>query len=170
MTKWNCINFTDFTTWFFNIDSHDLPLWRITARYQLSSINSWISQVQCHTYVTGNWFIIDYVTAWIIGFFLIQLLKFKKIHWKPCRAQRRPFSQRIIEWISFIYSGAGIRLPTNYIGEKIMMTSSKGNIIRVTGPLWGESTGQKRLSKQSRQRWFETPSGSFWRHCNVYVK
>ena len=118
MNKWNCINFTDFTTWFFNIDSHDLPLWRITARYQLSSINSWISQVQCHTYVTGNWFIIDYVTAWIIGFFLIQLLKFKKIHWKPCRAQRRPFSQRIIEWISFIYSGAGIRLPTNYIGEK----------------------------------------------------
>ena len=24
----------------------------------------------------------------------------------------------------------------------------------------------KRLSKQSRQRWFETPSRSLWRHCN----
>ena len=25
----------------------------------------------------------------------------------------------------------------------------------------------KRLSKQSRRRWFETPSHSLWRHCNV---
>ena len=25
----------------------------------------------------------------------------------------------------------------------------------------------KRLSKQSRRRWFETPSRSSWRHCNV---
>ena len=25
----------------------------------------------------------------------------------------------------------------------------------------------KRLSKQSRSRWFETPSRSLWRHCNV---
>ena len=26
----------------------------------------------------------------------------------------------------------------------------------------------KRLSKQSRRRWFETPSHSLWRHCNDY--
>ena len=25
---------------------------------------------------------------------------------------------------------------------------------------------KKRLSKQSRRRWFETPSRSLWRHCN----
>ena len=25
------------------------------------------------------------------------------------------------------------------------------------------------LSKQSRRRWFETPSRSLWRHCNVYL-
>ena len=25
-----------------------------------------------------------------------------------------------------------------------------------------------RLSKQSRRRWFETPSRSYWRHCNVF--
>ena len=57
-----------------------------------------------------------------------------------------------------------------------MMTSSNGNIFRVTGPLWGESTGgfhsqrpvarsfdvffdlrlNKRLSKQLWGRWFET--------------
>ena len=26
---------------------------------------------------------------------------------------------------------------------------------------------KKRLSKQSRRRWFETPSSSLWRYCNV---
>ena len=69
-----------------------------------------------------------------------------------------------------------------------MMTSSNGNIFRVTGPLCGEFTGpgefptqrpvtrsfdvffdlrvNKRLSKQSRGWWFETPASSLWRHCN----
>ena len=67
-----------------------------------------------------------------------------------------------------------------------MMTN--GNIFRVTGPLWGELTGHrwipltkasgaelwcflwsalsKGMSKQSRHRWFETPSRPLWRHCN----
>ena len=71
----------------------------------------------------------------------------------------------------------------------IMMTSSNGNILRVTGPLCGEFTGpgefptqrpvtrsfdvffdlrlNKRLSKQTRGWWFETQSWSLWRHCNV---
>ena len=69
-----------------------------------------------------------------------------------------------------------------------MMTSSNGNIFRVTGPLCGEFTGpgefptqrpvtrsfdvyfdlrpNKRLSKQWRGWWFETKSCSLWRHCN----
>ena len=72
-----------------------------------------------------------------------------------------------------------------------MMTSSNGNIFRVTGPLCGEFTGparpgefptqrpvtrsfdvffdlrlNKRLSKQLRGWWFETQSWSLWRHCN----
>ena len=72
----------------------------------------------------------------------------------------------------------------------IMMTSSNGNIFHVTGLLWWKPpvtdgfTSQrpvtrrlefffdlrlnKRWSKQSRRRWwFETPSCSLWRHCNV---
>ena len=71
----------------------------------------------------------------------------------------------------------------------VMMTSSNGNIFRVTGALFGEFTGlgefpaqkpvtrsfdvffdlcpNKRLSKQPRGWWFETPSWSLWRHCNV---
>ena len=70
-----------------------------------------------------------------------------------------------------------------------MMTSSNGNIFRVTGPLCGEFTGpgefpaqrtvtrsfdvffdlrpNKWLSKQPWGWWFETPSWSLWRHCNV---
>ena len=66
------------------------------------------------------------------------------------------------------------------------MTSSNGNIFRVTGPSYGEFTGlrefpsqrpvtrsfdvffdprlNKRLSKQSRHRWFETLLHSLWRH------
>ena len=70
-----------------------------------------------------------------------------------------------------------------------MMTSTNGNIFRVTGPLCGEFTGpgefpvqrpvagifdvffdlrlNKQLSKQSWGWWFETPSWSLWRHCNV---
>ena len=69
-----------------------------------------------------------------------------------------------------------------------MMTSSNGNISRVTGPLCGEFTGpgefptqrpvtwsfdvffdlrvNKRLSKQPWGWWFETPSWSLWHHCN----
>ena len=69
------------------------------------------------------------------------------------------------------------------------MTSSNKNIFRVTGPLCGEFTGpgefptqmpvarsfdvffdlslNKRLNKQPWGWWFETPSWSLWRHCNV---
>ena len=69
------------------------------------------------------------------------------------------------------------------------MTSPNGNIFRITGPLYGEFTGHrripsqrpvtrgfdvsfdlwlnKRLSKQSWGWWFETPSGSLWRHCQA---
>ena len=68
------------------------------------------------------------------------------------------------------------------------MTSSNGNIFRVTGPLCGEFTGtgefpaqrpvtrsfdvffdlhlNKRLSKQPRGWWFGTPAWSVWRHRN----
>ena len=77
-------------------------------------------------------------------------------------------------------------------GADTMMTSSNGNIFRVTGPLCGEFTGpgefptqrpvtrsfdvffdlrlNKRLSKQPWSWWFETPSWSLWRHCNVQVR
>ena len=81
---------------------------------------------------------------------------------------------------------AGNPLVTNN-----MMTSSNGNIFRVTGPLCGEFTGpgefptqrpvtrifdvffdlglNKRLNKQSWGWWFETLSRPFWRHRNEFT-
>ena len=72
---------------------------------------------------------------------------------------------------------------------KLMMTSSNGNIFRITGPLCEEFTCHrwipltkasdvelwgfficalnKRLSKQWHGWWFETPSCSLWCQCNV---
>ena len=73
--------------------------------------------------------------------------------------------------------------------DRFMMTSSNGNIFRVTGPLCGEFTGpgefptqrpvtrsfdvyldlrlNKRLCKQSWGWWFETLLCPLWRHSNV---
>ena len=85
--------------------------------------------------------------------------------------------------------------PTS-IFPVFMMTSSNGNMFHVTGfcagnspatagnsPVTGEFSSHRpvtrsfdvffdlrlnrQLSKQSRRRWFETPSRSLWRHCNV---
>ena len=75
---------------------------------------------------------------------------------------------------------------------KDMMTSSNGNIFRVTGHLCGEFTGpgefptqrpvtrsfdvffdlrlNKQLSKQSWCWWFETLSRPLWRHCNECLR
>ena len=89
-------------------------------------------------------------------------------------------------------SGLFIYYPTMFSGDpltNIMMTSSNGNIFLVTGPLCGEFTGpgefpaqrpetqsfdvffdlrlDKPLRKQPWGWWFETPSWSLRRHCNV---
>ena len=88
-----------------------------------------------------------------------------------------PMKQSWIERVNAFYESIRI------------MTSSNGNIFRVIGPSWGEplvNSGfpsqrtvtrsfdiffdlciKKRLSKQSRRRWFETPSLSLWRYVNV---
>ena len=81
-------------------------------------------------------------------------------------------------------------LPTNLFRNMyFIMTSSNGNIFRITGPLCGEFTGpgefptqrpvtrsfdvffdlrlNKRLSKQPWGWLFEAPSWSLWRPCNV---
>ena len=85
--------------------------------------------------------------------------------------------------VNCIYAGIVVRRLFHLL--RYMMTSSNGNIFRVTGPLCGEfpltkaSDAElwcflfnlrldKRLSKQSRRWWFEAPSSSLWRHCNNF--
>ena len=46
------------------------------------------------------------------------------------------------------------------------MTSSRGNIFRVTGLFWGGNPQNIRLSKQQWSWWFDAPSRPLWRHRN----
>ena len=47
----------------------------------------------------------------------------------------------------FEFSFYAHNLSHAHLSDKLynMMTSSNGNIFRVTGPLWGESTGDRRI-------------------------
>ena len=83
------------------------------------------------------------------------------------------------KWRPFCPGGRWVNISTSI--TRVTMISSNGNIFRVTGPLCGEFIGHRWipaqspvtwsfdvfLSKQSCGWWFETPSRSLWRHCNV---
>ena len=94
--------------------------------------------------------------------------------------------------ISMLHTYQSYPIESQYISRITwyMMTSSNGDIFRVTGPLCGEFTGpgefptqrpvtrsfnfffdlrlNKRLSKQPWGWWFETPPWSLWRQCNEF--
>ena len=90
--------------------------------------------------------------------------------------------KRILAWV--------ISQKASNLQSIFRMTSLNGNIFRATGPLCAGNSPvtiefpsqrpltrsfevcsvlcqNKRSSKQSRRRWFETPSRPLWRHCNV---
>ena len=48
-----------------------------------------------------------------------------------------------------------------------MMTSSNGQWHTRSFDVFFDLCLDKRLNKQSKRRWFKTPSRSLWRHCNV---
>ena len=104
------------------------------------------------------------------------------------------FDGLVQERRNFIANALELRLsctnPSTFVADN-MMTSSNGNIFRVTGHLCGEFTGpgdfpahasdagfwcflwsvpEKWPSKQSLGRWFETRSRSLWRHRNESAK
>ena len=107
----------------------------------------------------------------------------QKYFWKYCLHPAR--WQQHINVMS--YGSLRQLLATSRAIGIIMMTSSNGNIFRVKGYLCREFTGEfppqrpvtrsfdvffdlplnKWLSKQSLGWWFDTPSCSLWRHCNV---
>ena len=100
--------------------------------------------------------------------------------------------QHITDGVHYVIRATSVSKSLKFVYtyiRKCIMTSSNGSICRITGLLCGELTGHvwiprtkanevefevffdlrlnKRLSKQSRRRSFETPSYSSWRHCNV---
>ena len=113
-----------------------------------------------------NWCVIDNKTALVYVMAL-------------CPAGENPFPKSVTNVIFVDILGH----------NDFMMTSSNGNIFRVTGPLCREFTVNqiiphkrpetpgfdvffdllldKRLNKQSWGWWFETPSRLLWRHCNM---
>ena len=109
----------------------------------------------------------------------IQLIQAKwLIQSDPVIAQSYLIWYRVWSWSPIPRENHGL--------QNSMMTSSNGNIFRVTGHLCGEFTGlptqrpvtrsfdilfdlrlNKRLSKQSRSWWFETLSFPLSRQCNA---
>ena len=119
----------------------------------------------------------------ILGWSLISNITHLALYWTKWSPFRRwCFQVHFREW-------KGLYFDYNFTEVCSMMTSSNGNIFRVTSPLCGEFTGpgefptqrtvtgsfdvffdlrlNKRLSKQWWGWWFETPSWSLWRQCNV---
>ena len=115
----------------------------------------------------------------------------KKARLKPRKSSYLvPYNADMIWQEGRCGSGAGTTSDRVISGKAAtrMMTSSNGNIFRVTGPLCGEFTGpgkfpaqkpvtrsfdvffdlrlNKRLSKQSWGWWFETLSRPLWHQCN----
>ena len=127
------------------------------------------------------------------------------MYWSGLGGVQRVQILLILHSIKVIYSGSSLlcaqwnditvhddsmalKRSTHYWKFVSIMTSSNGNIFRVTGPLCGEFTGpgefptqrpvtrsfdvffdlrlNKRLSKHSWGWWFETLSWSLWRHHN----
>ena len=113
-------------------------------------------------------------------------------HLRLFLAQRECDSQSVQLWLCDFF------LQTNLFGELKLMIQimccyffssvwsllwwrHQRKIIRVTGGFHSQRPVTqsfdvffvlcltKRLSEQSRRRWFETPSRSLWRHCNTYV-
>ena len=102
-----------------------------------------------------------------------QLLYFYQKYWNVLPRVQLLVSQLWRHWLNQRWTSS-----TTYI--YIIMTSSNGNRFRVTSPLCkGQWRGalmffhlrlNKRLSKQSWSRWFETPLRSLWRQSNyIYV-
>ena len=139
-----------------------------------------------------------FLSNWNISMFSLNFIVCKDRQFdilKCCRHHRKAF-QDFSSWIKNMivqdnfHATSGDLLITTLpiLSQFDMMTSSNGNIFRVTGPLCGEFTvpGEfptqkpvtrsfdvffdlrlnKRLSKQPWAGWFETLSWSLWRHCN----
>ena len=134
--------------------------------------------------LADSWQLLDKTRSWwqLSGFWKVLCGCYTDVIWRSWRLKSlmtRSFLQQIVchaTWLTWQQSRV-----------ECMMTTSNGNIFRVTSLLWGEFTGEfpsqrpvtrsfyvffdlylnKQLSKQSWGWWFETPSRPLWRNSNV---
>ena len=126
------------------------------------------------------WFIVSWTLGKKISEFWIGILlfSFKKMHLKMSSGKMAAILSRL----QCVEDNGSVSSWWSVCGHS-MMTSSNGNIFRVTGPLCGEFTGYRWIpgtkssdaelwcfdpwsSKQWWGWWFEAPSRPTWRHCN----
>ena len=137
-----------------------------------------------------------YITLWYSHFALMESLQLVRI-W-DYGPMGWPLDPQKFHTISIRHGSIPVKCTLKHITRRSeftfsitghMMTSSNGNIFRVTGHLCGKFNGprwisrtkasdaelwfffdlrlNKRLSKQPRGWWFETLSSPLWRHRNV---
>ena len=142
----------------------------ITLQKVLSSLTLYMMWSLAHK-VTLTWYLISFIKLSI--FCLFRCIFYQLLNSYPGKAGLLfPLLLCCLAVCANNWVHNGLKVATKYS----MMTSSNGNIFRFTGPLWGEFTGhrwipltkasdvglwgflwpvpEKRLSKQSRRRWF----------------
>ena len=126
----------------------------------------------------------------------IYKFSFKKMHLKMSSGKWRPICLGLnvlktgLNLVIILPTGAAMTSTSIVLTSKSMTTSSDRNNFRVTGPLCAGKSPvpfefpsqrpatrrfdvvfdlrlNKRLRKHLRRRWFETPLGSLWRHCDA---
>ena len=138
-------------------------------------------------FLSFHWRHISLMVCQIIVNSTLSLTSYSGWHERKRQALVTTPQSRIVSYVFFVsHWFVKVELFMDHVCQN-MMTSSKGNILRVTGPgLFGEFTGEfpakrpvtrsfdvffdlrlnKRLSKPSRRRWFQTLSRSLWRQRN----
>ena len=141
-----------------------------------------------NNYIPNKYSSTEYLGTKLSGIKIkIESFFFKKRNLKMSNILLRPWCVDV--QICIEKSGRHAECVNSVLLWLLMMTSSNGNIFCVTalpfvrGPFIGELPTQrpetrsfdiffdpllnKRLSKQPWCWWFETPSRSLWRHCDV---
>ena len=168
---------------FSHANATELDRWEINVRAGDGLVPSGSTPMLTQTYVVTrqHWFNERHVQihVWFICLKILRILSLK-IQLTVTKHYRL--------WFGALHAASRLLRQRSFSSLTHMMTSSNGNIFRVTGPLCGEFTSpgkfptqrpvtrsfdvffdlrlNKRLSKQPWGWWFETPSRSLWRHRN----
>ena len=86
------------------------------------------------------------------------LFRYKKVVWRLTFISKIPNNDEVIKWKHFPHYWPFVR----------GIHRSPQRLVTWSFDILFHLRLNKRLSKQSKGWWFETPSRSLWRHCNEY--